>query len=232
MVKIGCCGFPVARSRYFENFDVIEIQRTFYDFVNPGLLEKWRVQAPEHFEFLLKAPQFITHSAKSPTYRRVRIRTDMKLNALGGFQPTKEVFNAYEAVYNYAKILRARIIIFQTPPSFTPKKKNLKNMERFFNKIERGNLILGWESRGRWSPAEIREVCKKFDLVDVVDPFLRGPVSGSLFYFRLHGGRGYRHRYTEEELLQLARSIKKKDGYVMFNNISMFLDAQRFKSLF
>ena len=231
MVKIGCCGFPVARGRYFENFDIVEIQKTFYDFVNSKLLGKWRDQAPEHFEFVLKAPQFITHSAKSPTYRRVRIRLDMKLNAFGDFQPTKEVFNAYEAVYNYARILRTRIIIFQTPPSFTPEKKNLKNMERFFNEIERGNLILGWESRGRWGPSEIREVCKKFDLVDVVDPFLRRPVTGNLFYFRLHGGKGYRHKFSEDELRWLARIIKK-DGYVMFNNISMFFDAQRFKSLF
>lgn len=29
-VKIGCGGFPVARNRYFEAFERVEVQQTFY----------------------------------------------------------------------------------------------------------------------------------------------------------------------------------------------------------
>ena len=28
--KVGCCGFPVVRGRYYETFGVVELQQTFY----------------------------------------------------------------------------------------------------------------------------------------------------------------------------------------------------------
>jgi len=29
-VRIGCCGFPIARNKYYKTFPVVEVQRTFY----------------------------------------------------------------------------------------------------------------------------------------------------------------------------------------------------------
>ena len=29
-IKVGCCGFPVSREKYYKNFDVVGIQQTFY----------------------------------------------------------------------------------------------------------------------------------------------------------------------------------------------------------
>jgi len=229
--KVGCCGFPVARERYFKNFLVVEVQLTFYDFVNPETLNKWRAQAPEDFEFVLKALQFITHPASSPTYKRAKHIENLKLENLGDFQPTKEVFDCYKILCEYAENLKTKIIIFQSPPSFKPKAENIDNMKIFFNEIDRKNFILGWEPRGRWTPEEIKKVCEKLDLIDVVDPFLRESTNGKIFYYRLHGGKGYRHKFSDEELKELAEKVKDKNGYVMFNNITMFKDGQRFKNL-
>jgi uncharacterized protein YecE (DUF72 family) len=72
MLHIGTCGFHVARSKYYREFTVVEIQKTFYTPVSEDLAKKWRSEAPENFEFTLKAPQTITHEMKSPTYRRYR----------------------------------------------------------------------------------------------------------------------------------------------------------------
>jgi len=228
MIKIGCCGFPVARSRYYKIFNVVEVQSTFYDFVNCDNLKKWRDEVPDDFEFVLKAFQFITHPANSPTYKRARHLENLKLENLGNFKPTKDVLKCYEILKDYATILKTKIIIFQSPPSFKAEKENIKNMEKFFNKIDRKDFILGWEPRGRWQPEEIEKTCKELDLIDVVDPFLRIPTYGKIFYYRLHGGKGYKHQFTDEELKGLAEKIKNKTGYVMFNNISSFDDAQRF----
>ncbi|MEO0122835.1 MAG: DUF72 domain-containing protein [candidate division WOR-3 bacterium] len=228
MIRIGCCGFPVARERYYKKFSVVEVQSTFYDFVNPKTLEKWRAEAPKDFEFVLKAFQFITHSANSPTYKRARHTENLKLENLGNFKPTKDVLECFKVLTEYAEILKTRVIIFQSPPSFEPRKENIKNMEKFFDKIDRGNLLFGWESRGKWQPNEIKNICEKLDLVDVVDPFLRESTYGKIFYYRLHGGKDYKHKFTDEELKNLAKKTKNRDGYVMFNNISMFEDAHRF----
>jgi len=228
MIKVGCCGFPVAHSRYYKVLEVIEVQSTFYDFVNPENLRKWREKAPGNFEFVLKAFQFITHPATSPTYKRARHLENLKLENLGNFQPTREVLKCYEILKDYATILKTKIVIFQSPPGFKPEKENIKNMKNFFNKIDRKDFIFGWESRGRWQPEEIEKICKELGLIHVVDPFLRAPTYGKIFYYRLHGGRGYKHQFMDEELEKLAEMVKNKTGYVMFNNITMFDDAQRF----
>jgi len=30
IIKVGCCGFTVARPKYFQTFLVVEIQQSFY----------------------------------------------------------------------------------------------------------------------------------------------------------------------------------------------------------
>jgi uncharacterized protein YecE (DUF72 family) len=30
-VKVGCCGFPLAKAEYYRWFPVVEIQQTFYN---------------------------------------------------------------------------------------------------------------------------------------------------------------------------------------------------------
>jgi uncharacterized protein YecE (DUF72 family) len=72
-IKVGCCGFPCSRKRYYENFDVIEIQKTFYNPPRIETAEKWRSDAPKNFEFTLKAWQLITHPKESPTYRKAKL---------------------------------------------------------------------------------------------------------------------------------------------------------------
>jgi len=73
MVKDGCCGFPVGMKKYFENFDVVEVQKTFYKPPSQKTAEKWRKNAPENFEFTIKAWQVITHPPSSPTYRKAEL---------------------------------------------------------------------------------------------------------------------------------------------------------------
>jgi uncharacterized protein YecE (DUF72 family) len=49
-------------------------------------------------------------------------------------------------------------------------------------------------------------------------------------YFRLHGGRGYRHQYSDDELARL-RELNNSEACVLFNNLTMYGDALRFKQL-
>lgn len=67
MLKIGCCGFGQARTRYYERFPVVEVQKTFYQPPLARTLDRWRAEAPSGFAFTLKAWQPITHPASSPT---------------------------------------------------------------------------------------------------------------------------------------------------------------------
>lgn len=231
-MKIGCCGFPVRKEKYVKNFDVVELQQTFYHPPELMTAKKWREEAPSDFEFCLKAWQLITHPSTSPTYRKLRTTIPKeKANRYGNFRPSSEVMAAWEKTKEIAQTLKARIIVFQSPASFQPTTENKRSMRRFFEPLDRGSFLLGWESRGKWKPEEIQELCQELNLIDIVDPFNRLPVTEDIYYLRLHGIGGYRYRYTEDDLQKLKGWAEKvgEDVYVMFNNIYMFEDALRLK---
>ncbi len=223
MVRIGCCGFPVSMEKYFRTFDTVEVQKTFYKPPLPETARKWREQAPEGFEFTVKAWQVITHPPSSPTYRKAGI----EVRDAGFFKPTEEVFKAWDVTRQISKILNANFVLFQTPKSFKDTNENIKNMVDFFGSIER-EFTFGFEPRG-WREEKVLLVCQELDLIHVVDPFISKQLYGEICYFRLHGF-DYKHKYTDDELLKL-RELVNRPGYVMFNNIHMFDDALRFRKL-
>ncbi len=233
MVKVGCCGFGVARARYYKNFEVLEIQRVFYQFPKLETILKWREEAPKEFEFSLKASQLITHLPTSPTYRKLGYSIPEKEKPeYGFFKPTDAVFEAWEKTLKMAQLLETRIVIFQMPPSFHPTVENKRNMRKFFRKIKRRGLILIWEPRGDWDRKEIKSVCYELGLIHCVDPFKAETVSGEFSYFRLHGISGYNYRYTDRDLRKLkVKCEEKSEIYCMFNNVYMFEDASRFKKM-
>lgn len=232
-IRIGCCGFALAHQAYFRAFPVVEVQQTFYQPPRPQTLVRWRAQAPEHFEFTLKAWQLITHEPTSPTYRRLRTPIpDSRANRYGSFRPTREVMEAWQVTQQYARMLRARIVVFQCPASFTPTAEHVRNLRAFFRaaRQDAGDLVFGWEPRGAWPRELIARLCQELRLLYVVDPFQNPPLPGRLRYFRLHGCGGYRYRYTASDLRAL-RAWCQGTTYCLFNNLSMASDARRFQRL-
>lgn len=234
MIKVGCCGFSISRERYVRYLEVVEVQQIFYDPPRLLTIEKWRKEVPEGFEFTIKAWQLITHSPTSPTYRRLKRRIDEgKKGRYGNFQNTDEVFEAWETVRKIAEVLLSRIVVFQTPSSFIPSDESIRNLKGFFRKIERKGIICVWEPRGCWENEQVYRICRELDLVPCMDPFRTMPRDFSIFYLRLHGRDGYRYKYTDSDLRKLIEMTEDfKEGYFMFNNISMFEDALRMKEMF
>lgn len=231
---VGCCGWPEARSRYFEHFDAVELQDTFYDPPPAGRAAKWRAAAPPEFRFCLKAWQLITHEPSSPTYRRLKAPVAAgRRDRFGAFRPTDEVFQAWAKTREIADAVAAAVIVFQCPASFRPTVENVRNLENFFGAIERGAFTFAWEPRGEWPRELVGDLCRRLALLHCVDPLAGEPVtSGDLAYFRLHGRGGYRYRYSDEELEEIRRRTgRSANAYVMFNNTYMKDDALRFRAL-
>ena len=232
LLKTGCCGFPLPKTEYAGRFPVGEVQQTFYEPPRISTLQRWRTIVPPQFEFTLKAWQLITHTAKSPTFRRLKTKlTPRELQQCGAFQWTPVVRRAWETSRACAEALGARQLLFQCPASFTPTPQNLEQMRHFFTAIERRELKLLWEPRGNWPESLVLSLCQELDLAQVVDPFVSKPISQNFIYFRLHGGKSFRHIFTDEELLGVIRLIPAGvPAYVMFNNINMLEDAGRFQA--
>jgi uncharacterized protein YecE (DUF72 family) len=231
-VKIGTCGFGLAKEAYARVFSCVEIQHTFYQPPQIKTLERWREEVPANFEFTLKAWQLITHDARSSTRRRLkRNLSEIEKEEAGYFRTTAIVKEAWETTLASANALKAKTILFQCPASFTPTEDNISNMERFFSSIDRHDLNLCWEPRGNWDPAMVRSICARLRLWHVVDPFVGKTETPDHCYFRLHGRNGWRYQYETGELEELADSVRRRDAYVFFNNSTMTEDALEFRRI-
>lgn len=233
-VRIGTCGFGrVRQSDHVQTFSTVEIQHTFYQPPMLSTLEKWRAEAPDDFEFTLKAWQVITHEATSPTYKRIKKEfSQTEYEEAGFFKPTMIVKSALDLTLGCAKALRARTILFQCPARFQPLPENILNLKRFFSEIDRDDMNFVWEPRGEWDDRTIKEICDELQLWHCVDPFARPTVTSDRVYYRLHGIPRWRYTYEDGELEELAASLpRNKLCYVFFNNITMKEDALRFEKI-
>ncbi|MBI5245161.1 MAG: DUF72 domain-containing protein [Elusimicrobia bacterium] len=235
-ILTGCCGFPFAQGAYYRSFSTVELNSPFYALPRLETAQKWRREAPEGFVFSLKAWQLVTHPFTSPTYRRLTGKLPARLELCGHFQDTDEVRRAWERVEELAQALKARCILFQTPPSFHPGAGHLRDIYRFFKRARRGRAVFVWEPRGAWDDQTVSRICADLGLVHGTDPFIRPPLHGSLRYFRLHGRmeRGrivYSHNYSDAELKTLLGFCEGRSAFVYFNNTAMRQDARRFKDL-
>jgi len=96
----------------------------------------------EDFIFNFKAFQGITHPATSRTWKRANVDVAKLKDRVGYLKPTKEVFEFWKKMVEYAEILEAKVIVIQLPESFKSNEENWKNAEKFFRNIERKILML------------------------------------------------------------------------------------------
>ena len=71
-MRIGLCGFTMAMEDYALHFPVVEVQHTFYEPPRNEVMQRWRAVTPPRLEYTMKVWQLVTHSASSPTYRRMK----------------------------------------------------------------------------------------------------------------------------------------------------------------
>lgn len=236
--KIGCCGWgymkssdldikikinnPTLLQRYATAFDTVEINYTFYRIPKLETVVKWRKEVNQinpDFEFTLKAFQIITHKLR--------------------FNETS--LRYFDILLEIVKILNSKIILFQSPATFTPKKENLFLVEKFFDKISSEKFLTVWEPRGSWNIETIKSLCENYNIIHCVDPFKESPYISSkqrIVYFRLHGlgERMYSYKFVKTDFENLKDKLNKipehiETMYIFFNNTNCYEDAYRFKKL-
>jgi uncharacterized protein YecE (DUF72 family) len=233
---VGTCGFAEAQARSFADFDVLEVQQSFYEPPRLATADGWRHRAPAGFVFTLKAWQLITHRATSPTYRRLKSPLSPAERAqTGDFRWNSVTRMAWQRTAALADVLDSEAVVFQTPRSFLPTDQNIRQLRRFFEAIDRRGRLMVFEPRGEaWDDEILHPLLRELELVHGIDPFLRAAVGDGARYYRLHGRPAYQYhyRYPDEALAQLKRLvIERGTTYVLFNNDSMAGDARRFRRL-
>ncbi len=246
VVRVGCCGFPVSRSKYFSTFSIVELQNTFYEPPDLDWAESFREGIPQGFSAAMKAWQALTHLSASPTWRKMKAPPRGAVENYGWLKPTRENIEAWARVVEVARALKACAVVLQTPPTMPFNEESAGWVKAFFREamsIAPKELIVGWEPRGEWASSRsaeaLKAVLEESCVTNVVDLLKRKPVYvHKVLYARLHGvGPGetnYRYKYSDEDLAKLIKYLVELGhpyNYVMFNNVHMFSDAKRLKEL-
>ncbi len=232
--RVGCAGFSKRLPEYFQKFNLVEVQQSFFDPPTERTLARWRRQAPDGFAFSIRAWQLITHPSTYPGYQRIgRPWEEAARDRFGSFLPTEQVRWAWGVVQTAARILEAKAIVFHTPASFTPTRQNRENMIRFFDSIQRGPYHLIWEPDGIWEEEETGRLCRECGLVAAVDPLLSRPLSGEAFYFRMREKTRSRGAYTEDDFFRIRSAIPTAgeqggEAFFVWHTPDAARDAYRF----
>jgi uncharacterized protein YecE (DUF72 family) len=144
-------------------------------------------------------------------------------------------WQAWMKTLEIAQAVRASVVLFQCPASFQATPRNIENLSRFLQKIGPQSFRLAWEPRGPWPAEIVRDLCAQYRLIHCVDPVASAPDWESAIYWRLHGKGSYSYRYTDEDLIELKKLLflvpTEPPAYILFNNVTMKEDANRFRRL-
>jgi len=183
-VVVACSGFPVPVSRYWGEFGGVEIQDTERAQPGAGTVRRWIREAPDGFVFTVLAPAEIGAS---------------------GFRRTKENKAHLEAIGAFAQQLGARAVVLQAPDETSPAKTALRSFRKF---LPEGFPTAVFDVPA-WDATELAAAVADVDAVAAYDPLARPepPAPNGLVYARLPGPAGYRSRYDEAALDQLAEHL-------------------------
>jgi uncharacterized protein YecE (DUF72 family) len=208
MISIACSGFPVPVSRYFQEFNAVEISDTELGIPGVGTRRRWLREAPPGFVFTVLAPKQIAAAA---------------------FVLDAGVKQAVDAIAGFAKQLKSRAVVFCASEDFTPSRKTKKELRAFAEyAVERvPSAVLDLPG---WTRKESEALIGTLALQIAFDPLLEQPNDPSkLAYLRLPGPSGYRSRYdasTLDRVVAYCKSARSKHTVVAFRNIDRFENAK------
>lgn len=215
MAVVACSGFPVPVSRYFREFEGVEISETELGIPGAGTVRRWLREAPEGFVFTLLAPKEI---------------------AGGGFQLTPANEKLIKEVGALCKSMNALAVVFAAPPEFLPTRPNKSAVKKFVESLP-ARYPKAVLSLGGFKLADtLACMDPKKNVIAAYDPLQDDPPAGKgdLSYVRLPGPAGFRSRYDEgslERVVAHVKSSKAKSTVCVFHNIDMHANASRAREL-
>lgn len=212
-----CKGFYTTNTpnfkQYVNNFNIVEINNTFYKLPSKGTVNKWYENSPENFRFIVKFSKYNTHNKKLIDFDK-----------------------EYENFWNVIKNLKEKCIgiLIQLPPNFknTNKKSKIDNLTPFerLKNIDKNtyNIPLFIEFRDKsWYCDEIykffesslslklvRIHCQNY--FETLNSGFYPPLNITCDYVRLHGtgNDAYTGSYTNEDL----ELVTCMHNIIIFNN--------------
>jgi uncharacterized protein YecE (DUF72 family) len=208
MLVVACSGFPIAVSRYLQEFRAVEIADTEIGIPGMGSIRRWQREAPEGFVFSVLAPGAIGGS---------------------GFAPSGEVDTAVKSILSFCKKLEALAVVFRVPEEVPFAKASAQRAKKLLSHLPAGapHAIL---DAPHWNRAQLGKLCEGSGAIAAQDPLAMSKApAGKLAYLALPGPAGHRSRYDEESLDRVADLCRRSTAELtlcVFRNIDMEANAK------
>ena len=206
MLVVACSGFPIAASRYFHEFDAVEIADSEIGIPGTGTLRRWQKEAPEGFLFSVLAPSVVGAS---------------------GFAETGEVDQALKQIVSFAKKLGAVAVVFRVPEEVVLNRTVAARVKKVLGGLKSPRPILEAPS---WPNAQVDKIRAGTSAIAAHDPLtLPEAPSGKFAYLTLPGPAGHRSRYDDESLEKVAALCRRSTAettIVVLRNIDMEANAK------
>ena len=202
-------GMPAADrlAWYAEQFQMVEINSTFYAVPDPRMIERWCRSTPDGFVFDVKLHQLLSRHSTAAKLLPPAVRRRAEVDAKGKVKLTPALEEAMIAeVLGPVKLLEAfgklGALLLQMSPAFSPKMHQLKELETLLHAFKDYRVAIELRNRN-WTQGErlqetlqfFREHSVAFVTVDapaqdhftIMPSGLNEVTNPGLAYLRLHG---------------------------------------------
>lgn len=209
MFVVACSGFPIAVSRYLNEFMAVEISDTEIGIPGMGTIRRWQRDSPEGFVFTVLAPAEIGAS---------------------GFAEGGATDQALKNILSFCKKLDALAIVFRVPEEVVCNRAVAARAKGLLSTLPKGAPQAVLDAPG-WKTANVQKICDASGAIpaSVALSLAEAPKGGAIAYLTLPGPAGHRSRYDDDSIDQVAdicRRSKAETTLCVFRNIDMEANAK------
>lgn len=199
---------------YSKKFNFVEVNSTFYKIIHPKTVERWSRLVPEDFQFSVKCYQALTHKI--------------------GIRPVEDAFNTMNTMMHYCRILKAKILVLESPAHVRFDDKFVRDARQFFTSLSMNNVRVAWEFRRKPEelPDELINLMRDLEIIHVVDLSWEEPRRKSdILYTRIFGNPKNEFRLSNQDINIITQKVMQSESriaYLSTHTPRMMQDAEKF----
>ena len=153
-------------SWYAQQFEMVEVNSTFYSIPDAAMAERWCRSTPDRFTFDVKLHRLLSRHSTQGKHLPPKLRhlASAELNENVKLTPVLESAMLDESLHAFESLRRANKLgafLLQLSPSFSPKKNSLDELDGLIATLRTYSLAIEFRNR-HWVVDDEMEVTLKF----------------------------------------------------------------------
>jgi uncharacterized protein YecE (DUF72 family) len=123
---------------YAQQFELVEVNSTFYSVPEPRMVERWSASTPDQFMFDVKLHQLLSRHSAAAKLLPPELQQRAEIDAKGKVKLTPEIEEALIASFLRSIVILRRAgklgaLLLQLSPAFSPRKHKLEELDQLFD---------------------------------------------------------------------------------------------------